>query len=117
MDEVERLSQAIAIIYQGRILANGTIAELRSQLWKERFYLIRLIEAKDDFVAALKREKYVSQAVRRGQEIRLAVASGTDIAKAIRLFVNNGAEILSVREEEHSLKDIYFAIVPKGNHE
>ncbi|MCI0690709.1 DUF4162 domain-containing protein [candidate division KSB1 bacterium] len=117
LDEVERLSQAIAIIYQGRILANGTIAELRSQLWKERFYLIRLIEAKDDFVAALKREKYVSQAVRRGQEIRLAVASGTDIAKAIRLFVNNGAEILSVREEEHSLKDIYFAIVPKGNHE
>ncbi|MGH7599057.1 MAG: ATP-binding cassette domain-containing protein, partial [bacterium] len=117
LDEVERLSQAIAIIYQGRILANGTIAELRSQLWKEKFYSIQLIEARDDFVAALKHEKYISQVVRREQEIGLAVVTGTDIARAIRLLVNSGAEILSVREEEHSLKDIYFAIVPKGNHE
>lgn len=117
LDEVERLSQAIAIIYQGRILANGTIEALRNQLWKEKFYSIRLIEAKDDFVAALKHEKYISQVVRREQEIRLAIVTGTDIARAIRLLVNSGAEILSVQEEEHSLKDIYFAIVPKGNHE
>ncbi|MGH7456617.1 MAG: ABC transporter ATP-binding protein [bacterium] len=117
LDEVERLSQAIAIIYQGHILANGTIEELRSQLWKEKFYSIRLIEARDDFVAALKHEKYISQVVRREQEIGLAVVTGTDIARAIRLLVNIGAEILSVQEEEHSLKDIYFAIVPKGNHE
>jgi ABC-2 type transport system ATP-binding protein len=117
LEEVERLSQAIAIIYQGRILAGGTIAELRERLWKERCYLIRLIEASDGLASALGQEKFVVQVAAHKDEIRVALSNTADIAKVVRRLVTAGADILSVQEEQRSLKDIYFAIVPKESHE
>lgn len=112
LEEVEFLCDSVAIIYRGKILISGKTNELAGQLWNEKVFIIRLEKVKQDFIESLKREQYVSRAVSEGNEIRLSLKEDRDIARAVKALVALGGDILSVEKEQHTLKDIYFKVVP-----
>jgi ABC-2 type transport system ATP-binding protein len=113
LEEVEQLCKSIAIIYQGEILASGTINGIIKELWPEKVFTIKLISAKETLISALKKEKYVKKVGLSENKIRLTVTEDLDITLAVNTLVRNGGQILEVVPEKHTLKDIYFKIVPK----
>lgn len=117
LEEVEFLCEAIAIIHRGRTLASGAIADLRSQLWPELSFRVRFLELRMELLAVLVRLGYVAQRDDQNQSIKISLSNETEIARVVKLLVEAGAEILAVQEERPSLKDIYFALTPRENHE
>lgn len=116
LEEVEFLCEAIAIIHRGRMLASGTISALRAQLWPELSFRIRLLHLHAEILAALNRQGYAAHVDEQDRSLNVALKNETEIANIIKLLVQAGAEILAVQEERPSLKDIYFALMPRENH-
>jgi ABC-2 type transport system ATP-binding protein len=113
LEEVEELCDRIAIIFKGKILASGQVTELAKQLWKENQFIIRLVDVKGIFIEALKNEKGLTGIVAEENIIKLSMVDAGSISNIIKALVMAGAEILSVQQEHHTLKDIYFKLVPK----
>ncbi|MDZ7267195.1 MAG: ABC transporter ATP-binding protein [candidate division KSB1 bacterium] len=117
LEEVELLCEAVAIIDHGSLLASGTIAELRRQLWPERVWWIDFLEPREQFFAALRQAGWQPQPAAPAHHLRIALRHPAEIAAVVRTLVQAGADIVAVQEERRSLKDIYFALVPGQNHE
>jgi ABC-2 type transport system ATP-binding protein len=115
LEEVEGLCEKVAIIYQGRILASGSIPELAKKIWGENWFTIKLRNA-SSYAESLMKNDYVSEAIPANNNLRVSLKDAGDIPKVVKGLVSSGAEVLGVNEERHTLKDIYFSIVPK-NHE
>ena len=113
LEQVEELCDRIAIIFKGKILASGQVTELAKQLWKENQFIIRLVDVKGIFIEALKNEKGLTGIVAEENIIKLSMVDAGSISNIIKALVMAGAEILSVQQEHHTLKDIYFKLVPK----
>lgn len=113
LEEVEELCDRIAIIFKGKILASGQVTELAKQLWKENQFIIRLVDVRGVFIEALKNEKGLTGIVAEENIIKLSMVDAGSISNIIKALVMAGAEILSVQQEHHTLKDIYFKLVPK----
>jgi ABC-2 type transport system ATP-binding protein len=114
LEELELLCDSVAIIVEGRILAQGAVDELSGKLWKENSFIIRLANPDKGFASRLLDCDYVESAVIEGCELMLSVTEKTRIPKVVKILVEMNAEIMSVTEEKHTLRDIYFATVPQG---
>ncbi|MCG3157246.1 MAG: Vitamin B12 import ATP-binding protein BtuD [bacterium] len=117
LEEVELLCEAVAIIDHGSLLAGGAIAELRRQLWPERVWWIDFLEPRAHFFAALRRAGWQPQPAAPEHHLKIALRDAAEIARVVRTLVQAGADIAAVQEERRSLKDIYFALLPREKHE
>jgi len=115
LEEMEGLCDYVAVINKGVILAEGNVEELKKKLWRENWFFVELETAKTNFTSMLKKESFVSTVIGEKNGIRVSLRNNGDIPKAVSALVQKGARILSVRKEEHTLKDLYFKLIPKEN--
>jgi len=113
LEEVEFLCDSIAIIFKGKILITGKIEELINNLWKENWFTIRLEKISQEFISTLKNQKYISDVAVSDQKIMVALPDEKDISRAISTLVGLNANIFEVHRDRHSLKDIYFSVIPQ----
>ena len=86
LEEADALSDRLAIIDNGRIVAEGTPRELKQQLAGETVVLKPRLGARspDALLDELAREPYVRDARVDGETLRLAVSDGTESLRDLR---------------------------------
>jgi len=109
LEEAERLADRVAILNSGRLLALGSLAELRRQfnpgLWVDIDLLRPLAQTLD-----IKLLRGVVEGTVDGTKARFQVDEEGVIPSLISEMVRNEAQITSVRQEKISLEDIYFKL-------
>ena len=104
LNEVEQLCTRIAVLYQGRMVFEGTLGET-----KQREAWVRLKAG--DFgraVAELRQAQLITQE-REGRLIALSPGAGTD--QVVRLLVERGIAVYEIAPVEETLEEFYLSLM------
>jgi ABC-2 type transport system ATP-binding protein len=110
LDEVEKTCDAVAIVDQGRIVVQGSIAELRAGADPTL-----LIETADAVAAArlLAAHPAVKRATADGGAVRVALADAAAVADLNRRLVEAGHEVRRLEPSRASLEDRFLQITTR----
>jgi ABC-2 type transport system ATP-binding protein len=111
LEEADALSDRLAIIDNGRIVAEGTPRELKQQLAGETVVLKPKLGARspDALLDELAREPYVRDARVDGETLRLAVSDGTEsLPEIFELLRARGVALETFSLSEASLDDVFL---------
>ena len=113
MREAEELCGRIALIAQGRIVADGSAAELKQRIKSEEAILIagQLEPALRERLARVPGVLGVAQDPR---SCRLLVRDHGTMDPVLRALLDGGARIEAVRFDEPSLEDVFLKLTQKG---
>lgn len=119
MAEVEELCDYIAIINRGRIIAEGTVEELKKMVSKEVIYNIdvKAIEVpKLEFLKEL--DSVVGYTVKMSNisgEARIRIVmSYEDISRILDTLERHRIKILRIHQDSISLEDVFLKLVGRG---
>jgi ABC-2 type transport system ATP-binding protein len=109
LEEAERLADRVAILNQGKLLAMGSLAELKQKfnpgLWVEVTLLAAMKGklTKDICNGVLKVEQ-------NDKVLKVQIQEDDVIPTLVSRLVGTGAQIVGVEEQKVSLEDIYFKL-------
>jgi ABC-2 type transport system ATP-binding protein len=108
--EAEKLCQQVGVIRQGRLLATGSVAEMRATSSKPRLELIG--RGLDDKVISLLQARPEVSAVHSAPD-RLVVElyQPVDTAPLVSLVVGTGAQVEEVHKGQSSLEDVFITLM------
>jgi ABC-2 type transport system ATP-binding protein len=113
LSEAEELADRIAIIRRGRLIAEGTAAELRSRLLGPAVFELRLARPSDDLASAL---DGLAEAVEHKPD-RIRYRTGDPSAanpEILRRVMQHGGKVVELREVTPSLESVYLQAVAEG---
>src|SRR5690349_5440534 len=111
LSEIEQTADRVAIIARGRVVAQGTVAEIRGKLEPGGRYVLEY----EGNEAAIRRALAVLQAVREvkaeGGRLLLRVAPGRDMRVEIsRAVTGAGGLVLGINRQEMSLEEAFLTV-------
>ena len=108
--EAEMLADRIAIIRQGRLIEQGTPADLKDRVLGSAVMELRLTEAVDGHTRALPKEVHVLEA--GDCWLRYATDDpARDNPLLLRSLAEAGASVLSLAERPRSLEEVYLRVM------
>ena len=110
LGEVEQISDRVAILHQGRMVRQGTVADLTRQ---EGRFVIGLAPGEAFPVEEVSRLGYRADRVEDYHEVLL----GTDMAgidKVLQLLTAKGLRVRHLLEKKQSLEDVFVTMVESG---
>ena len=111
--EAQRLSDHVGII-STRLLASGSPHDLADRMWAKAT-VVTLKKVDEGLLAAVRALDFVkSVSVEDGQMVVSLSDPDKDNPALAKALVGAGAEVVSIREREHSLEDIYLKLI-KGD--
>ena len=119
LPEVSATCSRILIINNGKIVANGTPAELSSQAKGEEIVHITIRGTQETIEAQLNALEFVSQWHHVGTDngtlrYQINAAQGSDAAEALfHLVVENGWSLTELRQESVDLEDVFLNLTDK----
>ena len=110
MAEAEKLCSLVAVIRQGKLLAVGSPAELRSRSGGQRTEIAGR-GFSEALLNALRQNIAVSQAVVENGKLLLTLKDGASVAPLVSLIVREGGEVQEVRSGQGSLEDVFLTLM------
>jgi len=110
MAEAERLCSLVAVIRQGKLLAVGSPADLRSRGGSQRTEIAGR-GFSDAMLAMLRQQADVSQALVENGRLVLVLKDGAGVAPLVSLIVREGGEVQEVRSGQGSLEDVFLTLM------
>jgi ABC-2 type transport system ATP-binding protein len=108
--EAEKLCDRVAIMKKGRIVAAGTLNELRSQIFPRLQVFVRLATDADETLIKIIRKQQGANEVKTlsPHEIVITMDNEDRIPAVVNALVNAGAGILSIEPRHATLEEIYL---------
>jgi ABC-2 type transport system ATP-binding protein len=114
LEEAERLCDTIAIIDVGRIVAQGTLDELRTFSGVKDVLTIKLADATRESINRILAENPSFRFERTGNSLKVECGNiGNDISPIISLIQNSGGVIESIHTLGTNLESIYLKLTGK----
>jgi ABC-2 type transport system ATP-binding protein len=117
LDEADRLAQRIAVVDHGRVVADGTAAELKAAIGHE-VLVVRMADAAEtgDALASLADLDTGTepQVDRAAGELRLAVAGPGASAEAVRRLDALRLPVAALELQEPSLDDVFLTLTGRS---
>jgi ABC-2 type transport system ATP-binding protein len=110
MAEAEKLCNLVAVVRQGKLLAVGSPAELRSRGGGQRAEIAGR-GFSEPMLATLRQQASVSQASIDNGRLMLVLKDGSDVAPLVSLIVREGGEVQEVRSGQGSLEDVFLTLM------
>ncbi len=110
MAEAEKLCNLVAVIRQGKLLAVGSPAALRSRGGGQRTEIAGR-GFTETLLGALRQNGDVSQAVVENGKLLLTLKEGASVAPLVSLIVREGGEVQEVRSGQGSLEDVFLTLM------
>jgi ABC-2 type transport system ATP-binding protein len=110
LDEADHLCDRVAVFKQ-RLIRVDTPENLRRTLYG-RAVRVQLLQVLPEHLAAVRALPFVKEVASTDQELRVHVDDPEATNPAlVRCLVEAGAEVQFIREEEHSLEEVYLDLV------
>jgi ABC-2 type transport system ATP-binding protein len=110
LSEAEELADRIAIIRRGRLIAEGTAAELRMRMLGPAVFELRLAEEDGDLAATLSGLADVIERTPLGIRYRAADPRSAN-PEVLRRVMDRGGKVVELREVTPSLETVYLQAV------
>jgi ABC-2 type transport system ATP-binding protein len=115
MEEVELLCDRIAIMDHGRIIASGTLGELRDVVGGMDVITVGVEGVSDAVLEQVQTIDGVESADRADGEIRvLTASSGALLGRLIQALESDGAHVVSVTVAEPDLESVFLRLTGKS---
>jgi ABC-2 type transport system ATP-binding protein len=115
MEEVELLCDRIAIMDHGRIIASGTLGELRNVVGGMDVITVGVEGVSDTVLERVRTIDGVESADRADGEIRvLTASSGALLGRLIQALESDGAHVVSVTVAEPDLESVFLRLTGKS---
>jgi len=115
LSEVEKICHRVAIIYQGRLLAEDDMKSLLSSLSKDREIHVDLENVPEGLPAEVRGLKFVLEASSRGGTLLVKVPKSGDYRKELSQFlINRGLVPLAIQEKFLSLEEAFVTITQEN---
>jgi ABC-2 type transport system ATP-binding protein len=110
--EAERLCDRMAVMGKGRVIAMGTLDQLRAEAAPEQKILFSFLSSlNNNALVDLKNHAGVEKIEKKGENSLLIQIKRTDIIpELINLLVKNGLLITAIEPQMASLEEIYFRL-------
>jgi len=110
LDEADRLCDRIAVLKQ-RLIRVDTPENLRRALYGRAVW-VQLREVRPEHLRAVRALPFVQEVAEQGRELRVHLDDPEGMNPLlVRALVEAGAEVQFVREEEHTLEQVYLDLV------
>lgn len=113
MAEAEKLCKLVAVIRQGKLLALGSPAELRSRGGGQRTE-IGGRGFSDALLGTLRQQAGVSQAFVEDGRLVLVLKNGQELAPLVTLIVREGGEVQEIRNGQGSLEEVFLTMMEEN---
>ncbi|MFA5858551.1 MAG: ABC transporter ATP-binding protein [Elusimicrobiota bacterium] len=110
LEEVETLCSSVAFINKGKLLVSGSVNEIIKSLWRDKYVLVTTANTRPYLVNELNKKGYAFSV--EGTVFRIKIRGEQDIPKIIKEIISTDTDIIRVEEEVHTLKDVYFKLIP-----
>lgn len=115
LSEVEKLCREVAIINEGKLLAEDTMENLRRQLSKTVELEVELSQAKEEIVKALSSFDFIQAIKQQENLLTLRVKSDQDYRAPISETISRqGGIVLGIKVKEMSLEEAFITITQKN---
>jgi len=112
LDEAEHLCERAAIMDHGRLIAMGSIAELKARLTGGAVYEIEFAEGADHYAEVLLKMSCVGKMEISGRVITLNLERWECLAEVVSAL--NGAELRRISLREKTLEEVFFSLTGEG---
>jgi len=111
LSEAEKMCHRLAIIHQGRLLAEDTMDRLLREISKERQLIIELDAVPDGLLEDLKALDFILDGTKTAKSVNLKVPKEGDFRKAVSEFlIKKNLVPLSLSEKSFSLEEAFVTI-------
>jgi len=115
LSEVEKLCREVAIINEGKLLAEDSMENLRRKLSKTVELEIELSQAKEEIMKALSSFDFIQGIKQRENLLTLRVKSDQDYRAPISETISRqGGIVLGIKVKEMSLEEAFITITQKN---
>ena len=115
LSEVEKLCREVAIINEGKLLAEDTMENLRRQLSKTVELEVELSQAKEEIMKALSSFDFIQAIKQQENLLTLRVKSDQDYRAPISETISRqGGIVLGIKVKEMSLEEAFITITQKN---
>ena len=115
LSEVEALCQRVVVIARGRLVGEGTAAELARRLGARRRVIVRLDEPPSEVTAALAHAEGVLAITSRGDAVCIDAGIDVDVPRLVGEAAHaRGWRLRELREEPLALEEIFLHLVAGG---
>jgi len=115
LSEIEQTADRVAIIARGRIVSEGSMADIRRELSPDARYVLEYEGDEGALRRALRRVGGLRRAEADGTKLVLSVASGEDARGEIsRAVAAAGGVVLGLTRQEMSLEEAFLAVTEDG---
>jgi len=115
LSEVEKLCREVAIINEGKLLAEDTMENLRRKLSKTVELEVELSQAKEEIMKALSSFDFIQAIKQQENLLTLRVKSDQDYRAPISETISRqGGIVLGIKVKEMSLEEAFITITQKN---
>ncbi len=113
MEEVEVLCSRVVIMDNGRLIAQGTIEELKEYIQDEQIIDIVLKNYSHSITEAVKAVRGVKECLIQKGKMKVILDKSSSLARIINSIVENGGIITKINMEDASLEDVFLGLTGK----
>ncbi len=115
LEDAEKLCDRVMIINHGKPLAISSPHELRKRFTSKQEIQVELTSVDDSILNVLRGADFILSAQSSDNTLSVSLRNETDTPDLVKLLVENGARVQSVRPVETSLENAYLELVA-GEH-
>lgn len=113
MEEIEALCSRVVIMDNGRLIAQGTIEELKEYVQDEQMIDIVLKNYSYTITEAIKAVHGVKECLVQENKMKVVLDKSSSLARVINSVVENGGVITKINMEDASLEDVFLGLTGK----
>ncbi len=113
MEEVESLCSRVVIMDNGRLIAQGTIEELKEYVQDEQIIDVVLKNYSYSITEAVKAVHGVKECLLQEGRMKVILDKSSSLARIINSIVENGGIITRINMEDASLEDVFLGLTGK----
>lgn len=114
MEEVQKIASRVVILDQGRIIAQGSVADLVESIQHEERIVLEVSKVVPDLLDRLQGLEGVKKVQQEGNTIHIISLSGSGNLNRVLSLAKEAGGVLSINAEKPNLEDVFLTLTGRA---